>query len=159
MGFNYQILILPIRVLQAVFAIIVLGTLAYAASTFYNSPSSVSFLIFTSIFTLLALVYLILASSKFPKFTHKYAFLGVEAVTMIFWFAGFIALADLLGDAGCGRWHGRGSGTCRASTAGTVFAAFEWVLFTITTAVAALGLWRTKGESTLKQNPETAVHV
>ncbi|KAL2066001.1 hypothetical protein VTL71DRAFT_2072 [Oculimacula yallundae] len=156
MGFNYAILVLPIRALQAVFAIIVLGTLAYAASTFYDTPSEVSFLIFTSIFTLLALIYLMLAPAKFPKFAHKYAILGVEAVTMLFWFAGFIALADLLGDARCGV---RGGRTCRSSIAGTVFAAFEWILFTITTVLAALHVWRNKNETTIKHDPATEIRA
>lgn len=49
--------------------------------------------------------------------------LATEAITMIFWFAGFIALANLLNDfeGGCGKW-----GPCSAAIAGDVFAAFEW---------------------------------
>ncbi|KAH7309242.1 membrane-associating domain-containing protein [Rhexocercosporidium sp. MPI-PUGE-AT-0058] len=159
MGFNYAILILPIRVVQAVFAIIVLGTLAYAADTFWDSPSEVNFLIFASVWTLLALAYLILAPAKFPQFAHKFAILGVEAVTMIFWFAGFIALADLLGDAECGSKDGRRSRTCRSSIAGDVFAAFEWVLFAITTGVAALHVWKNKNETTVKRDPAAEAHI
>jgi len=41
---------------------------------------------------------------------------------MLFWFAGFIALAVLLTDIGCGTRRG----VCAAATAGDVFAAFEW---------------------------------
>ena len=41
---------------------------------------------------------------------------------MLFWFAGFIALAVLLTDIGCGSRNG----VCAASVAGDVFAAFEW---------------------------------
>ncbi len=143
MGFNYAILILPIRAVQALFAIIVLGVLAYgmglsisscsllltaSAANAINdigygasSPSEINFLIFCSVWTLLVLVYLILAPAKFPQFAHKYAILGVEAVTMIFWFAGFIALAAKLGTGSC-----FGYGPCRASKAGIVFGAFEW---------------------------------
>lgn len=43
---------------------------------------------------------------------------------MIFWFAGWIAMAAMLGDWGCNqRW-----GVCRASTAATIFAAAEWYI-------------------------------
>ncbi|KAG4442556.1 hypothetical protein IFR05_001968 [Cadophora sp. M221] len=159
MGFNYAILILPIRVVQAVFAIIVLGSLAYTADKAYKSPSEVSFLIFASVWTLLALVYLLLAPAKFPQFAHKFAILGVEAVTMIFWFAGFIALADLLSDARCGSSYGRRESTCRSSIAGDVFAAFEWVLFSITTGVAALDAWKNKGERTVKQDSVAGTEI
>jgi len=158
MGFNYGILILPIRAVQAVFSIIVLGTLAYAADRFWDSPSEINFLIFVSVWTLLALAYLIVAPMKFQQFAHKWAILGVEAVTMIFWFAGFIALADLLGDARCGSRAGRRSGVCRSSIAGCVFAAFEWILFAITTAVSGLHAWRNKNERTVKQDPAAEVH-
>lgn len=41
---------------------------------------------------------------------------------MIFWFAGFIALACMVSDV-CGS---SGWGPCRASVAGAVFGAFEW---------------------------------
>jgi hypothetical protein len=41
---------------------------------------------------------------------------------MLFWFAGWIAVAAMLGDDGCSaHW-----GPCRSATAGDVFAAFEW---------------------------------
>ncbi|KAH6718279.1 membrane-associating domain-containing protein [Leptodontidium sp. 2 PMI_412] len=159
MGFNYAILILPIRVVQAVFALIVLGTLAYTANKTFDSPSEVNFLIFASIWTLLALVYLLLAPAKFPEFAHKFAILGVEAVTMIFWFAGFIALSDLLGDWECGSSFGRQIKICRTSIAGDVFAAFEWVLFAITTGIAALHAWKNKGETTVKQDPVAEAQI
>ncbi|KAK0112599.1 hypothetical protein ONS95_014342 [Cadophora gregata] len=158
MGFNYGILILPIRAVQALFSIIVLGTLAYAADRLFDSPSEINFLIFASVWTLLALAYLILAPMKFPQFAHKFAILGVEAVTMIFWFAGFIALADLLGDARCSGRGGRGNGVCRSSIAGCVFAAFEWILFAITTAVSGLHAWKNRNETTVKQDPAAEVH-
>merc|ERR1711964_869556 len=143
---------------QAVFSIIVLGTLAYAADRFWDSPSEINFLIFVSVWTLLALAYLIVAPMKFQQFAHKWAILGLEAVTMIFWFAGFIALADLLGGARCGSRAGRRSGVCRSSIAGCVFAAFEWILFAITTAVSGLHAWRNKNERTVKQDPAAEVH-
>lgn len=84
------------------------------------SPSEVNFLIFASVWTLLALIYLILAPWRFPTFAHMFAILAVEALTMLFWFAGFVALAVFLGDRVC-----FGS-VCSCAKAATVFAAFEW---------------------------------
>jgi hypothetical protein len=117
--------ILPIRIIQGVLAIIILGLMAYASNSWswFWSPSSVNFLIFTSVWTLLAVAYLVIAPMRFPAAAHKFGILAAEFITMIFWFAGFIAVASLLGDIECGRSHW---GPCNASIAGDVFAAFEW---------------------------------
>jgi hypothetical protein len=116
MAFNYT---LPLRAAQGVLAIIILGLTAYDVSIW--SPSETNFLLFCSIWTILALVYLIVAPAQFPTAAHKFGILAAEVVTMIFWFAGFIAEAALLGDTEC---H-RGS-VCRSMQAATVFGAFEW---------------------------------
>jgi len=151
--------ILPVRVVQAVFAIIVLGLMAYAASdwSYYWSPSEVNFLLFTSIWTILALIYLILTPTHYPTIAHKYGILAAEALTMIFWFAGFIALAVLLTDVGCTARHGWS--VCKASIAADVFAAFEWLLFAATTIMAALYGWRTRSEGTGHHDPAMEVAV
>jgi len=52
---------------------------------------------------------------------HKFVVLAVEALTALFWFAGWVATATLLGrSAEC---YG---GYCSAAKAATVFAALEW---------------------------------
>ncbi|KAG9970888.1 hypothetical protein KCU78_g23703, partial [Aureobasidium melanogenum] len=141
--------ILPIRIAQVLIALIVLGTSAYVTSSFHNgSPSSINFLVFSSVWTLLALIYLSLTSWKLERFAHPWIICGVESLTMIFWFAGFIAaavyLSDLITCAGK---------ACSSAKAATVFAAFEWVLFAVTTALAVmavLGRGRpTKGPNTM----------
>ncbi|KAH0361535.1 hypothetical protein KCU65_g8678, partial [Aureobasidium melanogenum] len=141
--------ILPIRIAQVIIAIIVLGTSAYVTSAFHNgSPSSINFLVFSSVWTLLALIYLSLTSWKLERFAHPWIICGVESLTMLFWFAGFIAaavyLSDLITCAGK---------ACSSAKAATVFAAFEWVLFAVTTALAVmavLGRGRaTKGPNTM----------
>jgi hypothetical protein len=52
--------------------------------------------------------------------------LAAELLTVLFWFAGFIALAVLLTNTGCSAKSGHYWGPCRAAIAGDVFAAFEW---------------------------------
>jgi hypothetical protein len=87
-----------------------------------TSPDEVNFLIFASVWSILSLIYLIIVPWRFSDTPahHKFAILAVEAVTMIFWFAGFIALAVFLSDRVC---FGH---VCSAAKAACVFAAFEW---------------------------------
>jgi hypothetical protein len=74
------------------------------------------------VWTILALIYLIVVPWRFSNTVahHKFAILGVEAVTMIFWFAGFIALAVFLSGRLC---YGK---VCNCAKAGAVIGAFEW---------------------------------
>jgi hypothetical protein len=162
--------LLPVRIVQAVFAIVVLGTLGNcrhlsslsplfplplsythspqphdveqqrtprhaqkltfalppAASDwdsffFDGTPSQVAFLIFCACWTLLAVAYFIAAPLVVPGAAHHLAILALEAVTMIFWFAGFIALAAALGNGCPARYN-----ACRTAAAGDAFSAFEW---------------------------------
>ncbi|MCJ1410504.1 hypothetical protein MMC19_004589 [Ptychographa xylographoides] len=123
MAFNFNF---PLRLVQALFAIIILGLTGYVAHwydtrTTYLSPSQVNFLIFTAFYSLLAITYLLVSVPYFPKLTHKYATLAVDGLTCLFWFAGFLALAVFL--KGLVLCEG---GVCGAARAAAVFAAFEW---------------------------------
>jgi len=90
-------------------------------SVYHNgSPSSINFLVFSSVWTLLALIYLSLTSWKLERFAHPWIVCGVESLTMLFWFAGFIAAAVFLSDLITCAGH-----ACSAARAATVFAAFE----------------------------------
>jgi len=161
MAFAFAAFMLPIRIIQAVFAIIVLGVLAYASSSWawWWSPSQINFLIFTSVWTLLAVAYLTITPARYPTAAHKFGILAAEVLTMLFWFAGFIALAVLLTDVGCGAGSGHYWGPCRAAIAGDVFAAFEWLLFCATTLMASLHVWRTRHERSGKHDPAMEVHT
>jgi hypothetical protein len=123
-----EVAVLPLRVVQALFTIIVLGLTAYIVDAYTNpwaswSPHSVNFMLFTSIWTLLAVVYLVLTPTRFPRAAHKFAILGVEALTMIFWFAAWVAVAALWGDW----WKpARNGSVWGAGVAAIVFGAFIW---------------------------------
>jgi len=150
MPINYA---LPLRIVQGVFAVVVLGLTAYVANWWSDhwhqfSPSEINFLIFASVWTLLALTYLIIAPARFPTAAHKFGILAAEAVTMLFWFGGFIALAAFLSDRIC-----FGS-VCKAAKAGTVFAAFEWLFFAASTLMAALHCWRTRNTGVTSHDPK-----
>ncbi|KAF2866382.1 membrane-associating domain-containing protein [Massariosphaeria phaeospora] len=136
--------VLPLRAVQALFSIIVLGLTAYLVDASWWTPDSVNFMLFTSVWTLLAVAYLVLAPSRFPAAAHKYAIAGVEALTMIFWFAAWVAVASLWGDFSC-TGH---SAWCSSGTAAIVFAAFTWATFVATTIIAALHIRRTSSNDT-----------
>lgn len=90
-----------------------------------GSSDAVNFMLFNGVWTLfIATPYLALAPVFFPNITNQFVILLAEALTMIFWFAGFIALAALLPASGwCSKF-----GPCRSLQAATVFGAFEWLV-------------------------------
>jgi len=72
-----------------------------------------------SLWTLLVLIYLFI-SIRMTHITHPFATLALCAVTMIFWFAGFIAVAVAIGAAVyC-------VGICGVFAAAAAFGAFLW---------------------------------
>ncbi|OJD11328.1 hypothetical protein AJ78_07880 [Emergomyces pasteurianus Ep9510] len=147
-----QNIILGLRGVQGLLAIITLGLTGHAVNRTNGYSDEVNFLLFNSIWTLLiAVPYLVLSPLYFPKFAHKYVLIAAEAVTLLFWFAGFIAVAAILPPAELCK-H---SSVCQGLQAATVFGAFEWLLFVATTVlVVVLPLMRGGGDSTPK--PEAA---
>lgn len=63
-----------------------------------STPPSISFFLFSSIFSVFSILYLVFAPRFAPKATHPKISLSVEAINCIFYFAGFIAVAVCLGD-------------------------------------------------------------
>ncbi len=85
------------------------------------SPSQINFLLFASIWTLLANLYLELTPRLAPSLAHKFAVAAVDGLTALFWFAGFIALAAMVGGPDCG-----GARFCEVLEAAIAFGAFLW---------------------------------
>ena len=100
----------------------------YDDETIFDSPSEINYLIFVAIWTLLVLAFLMLAPKFFPKAAHNLVILALEFITMIFWFAGFIALAVEADDLLCGVLDDVDD--CDApdasAKAAAAFAAFTW---------------------------------
>lgn len=91
--------------------------------SFYDDvPSEVSFIVFASVWTMVVTIYLLVASLKFPKLAPVIVVLALNAVTMLFWFAAFIALAVWKSNH-FRKCHVR---FCDTIVAGIVFGAFEW---------------------------------
>lgn len=149
-----DLIIIVIRAIQALFALVVLGLTAHVASYGF-SPSQNSFMIFVSVWTLLILLYLSLAPRFIAAVAHPFAMLALDALTMLFWFAGFIALAVFrhsasevyIGDGFGDYYNACGSGGivgrwCGEMEAASVFGALEWALFVATTVLLALEVLR-----------------
>jgi hypothetical protein len=71
---------------------------------------------------LITLTHLIVVPMRFSetKANHAAVITGVEGLTMVFWFAGFLALAVWLGNRVC---FGH---VCSAAKAAAAFGAFAW---------------------------------
>lgn len=126
-------IVLGIRGVQVVFAIIVLGLTAYLVDHYTTprgswSPHSLNFMLFTSVWTLLAVAYLTLAPTRFPRAAHKFAIAAVEFLTMLFWFAAFIAVAVLWRDIYYWSYYGYHGTFHNSGIAAIVFGAFLWLV-------------------------------
>lgn len=68
---------------------------------FFDTPGELHYLIFVAVWTLLVLAFLMLAPKLLPSIASNIVILALEFLTMLFWFAGFIALAIELDDTPC----------------------------------------------------------
>lgn len=79
-------------------------------------------MLFNGVWTsFVAIPYLVLAPAYLPNLAHRLIVAGADLITMVFWFAGFIALAVLLPSPEVCQ-----HGPCSSLQAATVFGALEW---------------------------------
>jgi hypothetical protein len=116
-----------VRCAQVLFALLTLALISSVAAAFnanqthISSPSQINFLIWCAVFTMLVVVpYTTLAPRYYPRLASAYVMLGAELTTALFWFAGFIATANLIRTA-----HTCIGVECGSAIAGTIFASFE----------------------------------
>ena len=108
----------------------------------WGPPSVQSFMLFNSIWTLLVLAYIALSPTYYARAYHGTAALAVEWITMIFWFAGSIALAVYWGSPHCG-----GDTYCGSVEAAIAFGFFIWALFLFLVVVDTLATLRARGHN------------
>ncbi|KAF4621514.1 hypothetical protein G7Y89_g14559 [Cudoniella acicularis] len=135
-------LMLPFRIAQFFFSVVVIILSGYVArwydtDTLTASPSQVNFLIFVPLFSFVSIAYLEITPRLAPRASHPYAHLALEAMNTLFYFAGFIALAVFLGKL----LFCRGS-VCAAARVDAVFAAFNWLLWSGSSAIVALQIFK-----------------
>ncbi|KAI5805210.1 membrane-associating domain-containing protein [Geopyxis carbonaria] len=145
MGFNF---ILPLRIAQGVLALIVLGLSAYYTTFLRNTTyAGGPFLLFCSIWTFLALGYLVAAPLWIQAIHNMWAVLGVEIATTLLWFIGFIVAASEFPGMLCDNFDGTGSYNCPGLGSGkgaTALGAFEWALFVATLVLCIVEIVRHK---------------
>ncbi|KAI1748897.1 membrane-associating domain-containing protein [Xylaria castorea] len=137
-----------VHLVAAIFAIIELGLTAYWASLYHsyfgfggNSPSTVNFMIFNSVWSILVLVYIGLTPLYMTSVFHRLGALAVNVITAIFWFAGSIALAVGFG----GPYDCHGVRSCQVAEAAIAFGFFLWAIFTFLAVVDAIESLRRRG--------------
>lgn len=135
------------HIVLAVFCFIVLCLTAYIASKYVYAPPIIGFLIFNSIWSLLVLGYLALVPIFMVRLWHQFVSLGLLAVTVIFWFAGAIAIADRTGVPRCT------STFCGAHQAVVAFSFFIWAIFTGLLVLDILAVLRSRGHTHSHSKP------
>ncbi|KAI0506684.1 membrane-associating domain-containing protein [Xylaria bambusicola] len=135
-----------VHIVAAVFSIIELGLTAYWASLYHwgytnYSPSSVNFMVFNSVWSLLVLAYIGLVPLYMTSVFHRLAALALNVITAIFWFAGAIAVAVGFG----GPYDCRGNTGCQVAEAAIAFGFFLWAIFTFLAVVDAIESLRRRG--------------
>merc|ERR1712000_118464 len=114
----------------ALLLIIELGLTGYVVGQTHRawwggSPSQFEFMLFTTIWSILILMYISIASAVAPSLYIPVAALALLALTALFWFAGSIAMA-------------------------VVFGFFNWIVFTGLAIWEGMGFARGRSTSTAK---------
>ena len=102
---------------------------------YYGVPDAWGFLMFCAAWTVLIVIFHLIARISFVD--HPligYIRVAVEAVAVLSWFAGFIAVAVQISTDTCSA----GKNSCGSLKAATVFGAFEWLLFMVTAALTVM---------------------
>jgi hypothetical protein len=95
-------------------------------------------MLFNTIWTILVLVYLGVVPHVLATLYHSIIAFGLLGISTLFWFAGSIALAALIGAGNCN--VSSVCGPYRASQAATAFGFFIWAMFTVLTVFELLAL-------------------
>lgn len=102
---------------------------------YYGVPASWGFLMFCAAWTVLIVIFHLIAGLSFAdRALIGYIHVAVEAVAVLSWLAGFIAVAVEISTNTCSA----GTNSCGSLKAATVFGAFEWLLFMVTAALTVM---------------------
>lgn len=102
---------------------------------YYGVPNAWGFLMFCAGWTVLIVIFDLIARTSFAdRALIGYIRVAVEAVAVLSWLAGFIAVAVQISGGACSV----GESSCGSLKAATVFGAFEWLLFMVTAALAVM---------------------
>ncbi|KAF1979103.1 hypothetical protein BU23DRAFT_147990 [Bimuria novae-zelandiae CBS 107.79] len=162
MAVSWNKILLGARGIQAVLAVVVLGLMAYVASWWGShwramAPVEVNFLIFSPVWTILALVPLVVVPLKLTSLATstigKFGLLVLEVLTMLYWFGGFIALALFLRDRICF------GAVCDMAKAGTALSAVSWLVWAGSVVISVVMIMRGRNYvAPLLKEPKVEMH-
>jgi len=137
-----------VHLVTVVFCIIELGLTAYVVSAYDTpwgdySPSQVNFMLFNSIWSLLVLAYVGITPLYMDRIFHRLASVTLLGITTIFWFAGSIAWAVLVGGP-----YSCNTTLCGCIEASIAFGFFIWALFMFLFVLDAIEAMRERGHTT-----------
>lgn len=102
---------------------------------YHGVPSAWGFLMFCAAWSVLVVIFHLIAEMSFVDHAViGYIHVTVEAVAVLSWLAGFIAVAVDSSTGTCSA----GKDSCGSLKAATVFGAFEWLLFMVTAALTVM---------------------
>ncbi|KAK0669155.1 hypothetical protein QBC41DRAFT_320389 [Cercophora samala] len=120
-----------VHIAAAIFSIITLGITAYIVNATWGH-STPSFVLFSSLWSLLVLAYVALTPRFIPRLFHGTVSLALLWLTTIFWFAGAIAYSVVAAYPYCTNpW-------CGSNQAAIAFSWFLFVLFAFLAVVETL---------------------
>jgi uncharacterized membrane protein len=99
-------------------------------------------MLFNAIWTLLVLAYVGLTPLYFTSIFHRLVSLALEAITMLFWFAGSIALAVIVRPVSCGA-----NTFCGSAEAAVAFGFFLWAIFVFLVVLDAIEALHSRNHS------------
>ncbi|RDA91888.1 hypothetical protein CP533_0373 [Ophiocordyceps camponoti-saundersi (nom. inval.)] len=143
----------------AILLVIELGLTAFIVSrtSDYGTPSSFSFMLFTTLWSMLVLAYISLTPRYMARAFHALAALVLVGLTTLFWFAGSIALASFIGIPVC---RGTYCTTTHSAQAATAFGFFIWAIFAVLAALDGMANLRGGGaRADTTGKPAAQVHV
>ncbi|KAF4461882.1 hypothetical protein FALBO_11315 [Fusarium albosuccineum] len=138
-----------LRALQLTLSLASIGLSGFVVNWYMtvrtSTPSPFTYLIVSSVFSILSLAYLELVPRFAPRLSHQYAAIGVESVNAALYFAGFIAVAVFIGSLlMC-------QGTvCSAGRADAVVAAGQFTTWIATTILMAKDMFKRGFEPPVK---------
>lgn len=104
--------------------------------------------------TVLVVIFNLIAGISFANRAFiDYIRVAVEAVAVLSWLAGFIAVAVQISTDTCSA----GKSSCGLIKAATVFGAFEWLLFMVTAALAVMLVFNRSRKPRTSTRPGAAV--
>lgn len=121
---------------------------------YYGVPNAWGFLLFCASWTVLIIIFHLIAETSFAdRALIGYIRVAVEAVAVLSWLAGFIAVAVQIATDTCST----GKSSCGLLKVATVFGAFEWLLFMITAAQTVILVLSSRKPRTSMTRPSAAV--